>query len=154
MQEHLDHLRARFAENIVHERFKDCRRHDDKPLKPYRSIVLNAVPFLRQCGLLQVFAFWYSKGGGEGKEDKHVLHDVLSWLASPDSALTSSICDGVSPKRAPVSDSPEAAFGPLLARTSIEIAVLEAEAEAYLTWLKRLVEGRYQELKHRAQEGA
>ena len=152
MAEDLDHLRGRYAESVVRLHFGGCSSQADHgcdeatrrvKIKDYRGVVLNAIPFLRQCGLLQVAAYWYSKGDDE----RAVLRDVLGWLVAPDSARTRTVCEPRTDRGAiPATGDLRHVFDPLLKRSSAEVALLEAEAEALLMWLKRLVEGRWKGL--------
>jgi CRISPR type III-B/RAMP module-associated protein Cmr5 len=142
MPDTLEHCRARFASRVVNRRFGATRDASDKKLRSYRSTVLGAVPMLRESGLLQVFAFWYSK------EDKRpVLEDVLEWLASAENRRTAALCAAQRDRSAVVAGNLDAGYRALLERNSRQLAVIEDEAEAVLGWLKRLVEGRVKSLE-------
>jgi CRISPR type III-B/RAMP module-associated protein Cmr5 len=145
----IDFLRARYAIDTVKRRYgsaKSINAKDSKnyPLREYRSIALSAGSFIRQCGLLQVFAFYHSKQGTETA----LMNDLVRWLASTDSAFTYSICADAL-QRDPIcsKDDTTKILQALVQRDSQEIALLEEEAEAVLLWIKRVVEGIYQTLK-------
>ena len=107
-------------------------------LKEYRSVVMSAVPFLRQCGLLQVAGFYASKKGAHHA----VLADVAAWLkASP---LSKGLCGDLR------HGNPTQTFQDLTRKSAAELSILEVEAEAILTWLKRLVEAKAKELEPRS----
>ncbi|MDP9120146.1 MAG: type III-B CRISPR module-associated protein Cmr5 [Acidobacteriota bacterium] len=136
--DNLDHLRARFTEKRVAQHFAPWKTQDEA--REYRSVALGTGAQLRQSGILQLVAFWLSKNR---EAERLVLQDLLSWLkASP---VTAAICRGRDAQdRQEVGSEPQhphEVMGPLLARTSLEIAALEAEADAFFLWLKRLTEG-------------
>lgn len=144
----LDHERAKEAGERLHAAFKGARSQKD--LKGYRTVALQAPVYLRQVGLIQLVAFWLSKKGAEVEVLKH----LLGWLERAPS--TKEICAQKTEQqgrntlvtRRPLKYSArfDEIAGPLLARTAEDVAILEAEAEAFLGWIKRLVEGRYQNL--------
>jgi CRISPR type III-B/RAMP module-associated protein Cmr5 len=152
MSSSLDQARAEFAAKRVlgnhqYAGFGTVPRDKEKvqlgsgittTLKEYRSVVMGAVPFLQQCGLLQLAAFYASKG-----EAHHaVLADLAAWLkASP---LTKGLCSGLRVA------GPKDTFQDLAAKSASELMILEAESEAILTWLKRLVEAKAKELEAQA----
>jgi len=127
----LDHDRARAAVRRLSTRFP-AGKVDCKKLKRYRSVVLSAPASLRQAGLLQLATFWVSKTG----EEHDLLEDVLHWLV--ECRVTAPICRE-DPK---VTTAPcVATLGALFARSGAKVALLEGEAELFLGWMKRLVEG-------------
>ncbi len=124
------------ARRILDTRFPHFDAAAKKALKEYRSVVLGAVPYLRQAGLLQLAAFWLGKRDVE----RQVLEDLLLWLST--SRVTSNVCtqrNGLPTHAEPAS------LQWLLGCSAQEIALLEAEAEAYLGWLKRVAEGLWKE---------
>jgi len=124
------------AERILDTRFPNFSDDAKNALKNYRSVVMGAGSYIRQAGLLQLAAFWLSK-----REVEHqVLEDALLWLRR--SQVTQGVCnqrDGLPTGAEPAS------LQWLLGCSAQEIALLEAEAEAYLGWLKRVVEGLWKE---------
>jgi CRISPR type III-B/RAMP module-associated protein Cmr5 len=148
MTQHLDHLRAKFAaERIMgadnYQAFGNVVSETDQvtlgngattTLGDYLSVVQGAVPFLRQCGLLQLAAFYASK-----KNQHHaVLTDLAAWLR--ESPLTSGFCTALN-------DTPAAIVAQLTNLEPSLLPLLEAEAEAILVWLKRLAEAKAKELE-------
>jgi hypothetical protein len=154
-EHHLDHLRARHAQQRVACHFAPWQRQSDSGAREYRGVALGATAYLRQVGLAQLLAFWFSKDRGA---EHGVLEDLLRWLTT--GPATCAICEaaahqgqgggaerplrelrvGADPKQ------PREVMGPLLARSARELALLEAEAEAYLLWLRRLAEGSWKAL--------
>jgi len=137
----IDHERARYVEGRITERYgaagpvQEARKGE---LEKYRSAALNAVPFLRQTGLLQLAAFW--NANKKDAPEHLLLGHLLKWLT------VSPVTKELFPSR-PVA-SAESALASLLSLTSDGLALAEAEAEALLGWVKRIVEGRYKEAEH------
>lgn len=130
--ERLETLRARFASGKLVERFGSLVELTEE-LKKYRSAALNAPAYLRQCGILQLAAFYASK------EDLNpLLEDIWEWLCQ--SPLTSRLLGSASREVASI-------VGELANKNNTELALLEQEAEAIILWLKRLAEARYRSLK-------
>jgi|CXWL01.1.fsa_nt_gi hypothetical protein len=157
MSDRLDHIRARFAEQKIRERFNGLTHQGgtgsgNVPLKGYRTEVSGAIPTLRQCGLAQLLVFWASKAKNEASEEAAVFDDLLSWLslAPTTQALAQASGTGQSARFALGLGNRQARIQALLQRSSREIALFEAEAEAIIGWLKRLVEGRYKSLPEKA----
>lgn len=152
MSSSLDQARAEFAAthalgNQQYTAFGDVAGVKDRvelgskittTLKEYRSVVMGAVPFLQQCGLLQLAAFYASKGDAYHA----VLADLAAWLkASP---LTKGLCGSLHVA------GPKDTFQDLAQKSASELMILEAESEAILAWLKRLVEAKAKELEAQA----
>jgi CRISPR type III-B/RAMP module-associated protein Cmr5 len=152
----IDFLRARYAIDTVSARYRSPHSVDQKnskgySLKEYRSTALSAGSFIRQCGLLQVFAFYHSKG----KADVALMNDIVEWLGHNDAALTRSICAESSRCATPIrSGETTAILQALVQRDSQEVALLEEEAEAVLLWIKRVVEGIYQKTKAKKKQSS
>jgi CRISPR/Cas system CMR-associated protein Cmr5 small subunit len=110
-------------------------------LKKYRSAVNNAPAYLRQCGLLQLAAFY-----GSGENRKPVWDDLWAWLtrASTTTALLNAVRNHLS-----LGDQMKALSG----LSSQELALLERESEEILGWLKRLTEAKHQEEERKKAEG-
>lgn len=131
----LDHQRAREANEDIPERFKDS--FDEKrfnELKKIRSVLLSSVAELRQVGLLQLTAFWMSKNESE---HRFALDCLRKWFAHEDCPVK------------PLLEGPynqfDQLFKALLESNTQTVSLFEAEAEAYLEWLRRLIEGLYKE---------
>jgi CRISPR/Cas system CMR-associated protein Cmr5 small subunit len=136
----LDHRRAGHA---YQQAVKNIPEGAKEKAKRYRTVVLSAPAQLRQVGILQLAAFWLTKKD----EEKAVLENVLSWLQSCERTRQLLRSDATGrPALDLNSKRLHEVMNPLLARNSTEIALLEAESEAYLGWLKRLTEGRYKML--------
>ena len=141
----LDHLRAKAAAKAIYRNGDgiDCElkraldRGDYKPLKRYRSVICNAPTYVRQVGLLQALAFWMSK---DRFAEPLVVQHLIEWLSSDGPEHTKRICE-VKPAIEYKTNDRMSFVEPLLERTSTQIAVLEAEAEVYLGWLGRIIEG-------------
>ena len=138
----LDHERGKHAaQRVLQERFSEAefenhREETKKKLKNYRSVVMGAGTYIRQAGLLQLAAFWLGKRDVE----REVLEDVLLWLQ--ESRVTGAICSRRN--GCPTNASP-ASLEWLLGCSAQEVVLLEAEAERYLGWLKRVTEGLWKE---------
>jgi len=145
--------------NIDHERAKHAdeysQRQCETPVpkttfKQYRSVVLKSVAQIRQEGLLQLAAFWFSKGD----EECVVFRDLMEWLGKNERTAGLFPAD----RRVPTIPNDEMKertselVRPLVGRNSMEIALLEDEAEHFLGWLKRLTEGRHKELKEKERQ--
>lgn len=132
----LDHQRAvAVSRKLQLRKFADPKVELDK----YRSVVLGAGLALRQSGLLQLATFWAAKKGAP----RDVLEDLVSILAELPPARA--ICqrrDDAGPL--PGKDACETVAS-LIQRSAAEVALLSAEAEAVLGWMKRLVEGYHQQ---------
>jgi len=102
-------------------------------LKKYRSAVNNAPAYLRQCGLLQLAAFY-----GSGKDRRPVWDDLWGWLTQ---ASTTRVLLNSASNASSLSQQIDA----LSALSSHELAFLEREAEAIIGWLTRLTEAKYKE---------
>lgn len=144
----LDHERARHADRCAATQMDKETAAPGTSFKDYRSVALKSIAQVRQEGLLQLAAFWVSKGG----EECVIFRDLMDWLGkSPRTSV-------VFPTGVREVDNANLAarayelLSALTGRSSAEIALLEDEAELYLGWLKRLVEGRNKALK--AQETA
>lgn len=128
----LDNQRLRHAIQCIHQdRFESIKNghtdpKKDKTFREYRSAVLGAGAFLRQCGVLQMAAFYLSKDGA----NSDVFKDMIHWLTqSPTTGwVFGRQHDEVDMKR-------------LLSLSSGQVACLETEAEEILNCLKRIVEG-------------
>jgi CRISPR type III-B/RAMP module-associated protein Cmr5 len=135
----IDHARA---ERAYDDAKTNIPEGDHKTAKRYRTVVLSAPMQLRQVGLLQLAAFWLSKK----EEERKVLGNILSWLKQSETAREVLVERPDRPAIRVSANRLHEVMEPLLMRNSSEIALLEAEAEAYLGWLKRLTEGRYKML--------
>lgn len=130
----LDHARAKDAALVVDKRAKDLQ---EKDFKKYRTVVLSAGTAIRQTGLLQFTAFCLSKGG----ERALVLADLCNWLS--ESSATKWLINRDDLSRLQAAE----LMTVLLEHDAWQIAALEAEAQHYLVWLKRLTEGVRKELE-------
>lgn len=149
----LEHERAREAAEAVEKRFGSLTvRSED--MKKCRTILRGSSVALRQIGLLQLIAFWLSKvarreDGSQDNSHAWVIAQLMRRLT--DAPVTQTICraqDGERQVRPVGNDpgKPMAILPPLTERTATQLAILEAEAEAYLAWLDRITEGLYQSL--------
>lgn len=145
MAERLDTQRAKYANDAVQERFGDVQNAEQEgdgvSLRQYRSVVLGAGGYLRQCGLLQLAAFWLSKRDAE----RAVLKDLAGWLCL--SPATNAIAAGTNERSGLPDEATTNVIGALVERSPTELAVLEREADEILGWLKRITEGYYQAQK-------
>ena len=136
MSINLDHERAKFAsQRLLSERFSGCARSAD--LKNYRTAVLGAGVEVRQRGILQVCAFWASKGD---KDRLLLMCDVLSWLLRCD--RTAALLPGFPDPTDAVSS-----VNSLAGLPSRDLALLDDEACEILDWYKRLTEAKYKALE-------
>jgi len=126
----IDHLRLKHAVYAV-SKIRD--------LKKYRSIVLSAGTAVRQIGLLQYTAFCLSKGG----EYLLVSQHLYEWLKRSDA--TCDIMHDLDSSQ--LADASAAFMAKLLQRSSMQLALLEAEAQAVLVWMKRMTVGLEKEKK-------
>jgi len=129
----LDTERAAYAAEKVN---RDSMKGEK--LKKYRSAVNNAPAYLRQCGLLQLAAFY-----GSGENRKPVWDDLWGWLtrASTTKALLNA---------QQVGGSLIAQMKALSGLSSQKLTLLERESEEILGWLKRLTEAKYKEQERSA----
>jgi CRISPR type III-B/RAMP module-associated protein Cmr5 len=126
----IDHLRVKHAVHAV-SKIRD--------LKKYRSIVLSAGTAVRQIGLPQYTAFCLSKGG----EHLLVSQHLYEWLKRSDA--TRDIMHDLDSSQ--LVDASAAFMTKLLQRNSMQMALLEAEAQAVLVWMKRMTVGLEKEKK-------
>lgn len=130
---------------IEHERLKDAAKrvaarkqaYNDAQFKKYRTRVLSAPVELRQIGLIQLTAFWASKGDECGD----LLQDTVESLLS-----STSTAEPAKPLSGYEKD-PESILNKLLDMDSRTVVLLEREAEAWMTFAKRVTEGYWQEIK-------
>lgn len=150
MADSVEHLRARYADSRMREHFASCRSPEHKgadaltsdvTLRQYRSVISGAATFVRQCGIVQVAAFWCSKKEAEDA----ALADVLAWLSHADNAITRPLCVAADRRRPIDGDvTPRVdAIQALLQRSADELRRLDAESVAIIAWLSRFAEGRY-----------
>jgi CRISPR-associated protein (Cas_Cmr5) len=138
----LQHERLRHASEAGSRRFQKASAGDG--LQEYRTLVLGSVAQLRQSGLPALVAFYLSKKGAH----RHLLVDLFSWLEG--APLTQPIVAGrETPARTPIAAAAVGAqlVGALLERSDHELGTLGLEAEAYLSDLRRVIEGIYQDRK-------
>lgn len=139
----IDHTRASVAYTALDT---DLKREPEL-LKKYRSVVRGAPTYVRQMGLLQTLAFWTSK---KGDAEKLLVKHLITWLCHsqglPHIKLICGETRGATARAAITYDpmNPVKNFvGPLLERSSRELAMLAVESENYLGWLGRFTEGIY-----------
>lgn len=148
----IDHQRAQHAATAVGELINGIddaasfQKKGRENLKKYRTVVLNAGTAIRQIGLAQFTAYGLSKG------DAHwiVLRDVYRWLERSDA--TRELTEKANKRHKLTWSGGVGVMNALVERTSAEIMVLEAEAQQYLQWLKRLTEGAWKDLDCRIKE--
>ncbi len=126
MSERLDSERAAYAAERVKEIQKEA-------LKKYRSAVGNAPAYLRQCGLLQLAAFY-----GSGEDRKPVWGDLWAWLTQ--ASTTKAFFKNGDQNKDALGDRMKVLSG----FSSNQLSLLERESEEILGWLKRLTEARNQ----------
>ena len=109
----------------------------EKRFATYRSRAREVGLLLRQCGLLQLAATWYSRT----EQNDVLLQHVFTWLTDAECPVRCAQLAGSDGNRKErLRDGVRALFSINDAR---KIRLLEREAEAYAEWLKRWVDGRY-----------
>ena len=142
LPESIEQERAIHANKIVKKRFGEGKKQSDA--KAYRTLVTGLPTFVRECGLLQMLHFYLAK-----RKDHHlaVLQDLFDWLKISDqtSFLIGSLPN---PKFEDDKNGIYQRFiEEILKLDSATIIQLETEIVAVADWMKRAVEGRWQEMK-------
>ena len=152
----LDHRRAAFAtRRLITERFGEPPSEQllvhGASLAKYRSVVLSAGVYLRECGLLQLVAFWLSKAKNDTKgqsaaAETAVLEDLVSWLVECE--VTRGLCTASDERTAVTARPVPEQLCALVERSALHLSLLERESLAMIGWLKRVAEGLYKSRPH------